>query len=160
VGDLLAGPWQWKFALGVLFAALAVSAVTDLRSRKILNAVTLPAFALILACVAWAFGAGQLGGSLAGAAVCAGPLLVASFRGAVGMGDVKLMAVAGAAAGWPGALAVLVYVSVLGGLQALAWLAFARARGLARPRHVPYGLAIACGTCAAFLWAEKLLPAG
>ena len=156
--DFLQAPWQVELAMAALFAALAVSVVTDLRSRLILNAVTLPALAVILICFTWLGGAGQLVDSLIGVAICAGPLLLASLRGAVGMGDVKLMAVAGAAAGWPGALAVLIYVSVAGGVQAVTWLLVARARGLERPRYVPYGLAIAAGTAAAFFWAEKLLP--
>jgi prepilin peptidase CpaA len=122
--------------------------------------VTLPALAIVLGCFAWLGGSDgwttALFDSLLGVAICAGPLLLASLRGAVGMGDVKLMAIAGAAAGWPSAIAVLVYVSVAGGVQALSWIAAARLRGLERPRHVPYGVAIAAGTVAAFFWADAL----
>ena len=144
-------------ALGALFLALAISVVTDLRSRLIYNWVTLPALALVLIGFTWVGGSQALIDCFIGLAVCAVPLLLASLRGAVGMGDVKLMALAGAAAGWPGSLAVLVYVSLAGGVQALVWLAVARARGQGRPRYVPYGVAIAAGTVAAFFWAEKLV---
>jgi prepilin peptidase CpaA len=150
-------PWQLQIALGALFLALAISVVTDLRSRLIYNVVTFPALAVVLVCFTWAGGSEALIDCLIGLAVCAVPLLLASLRGAVGMGDVKLMALAGAAAGWPGSLAVLVYVSLAGGLQAGLWLLAAKLRGLDRPKYVPYGVAIAAGTLAAFFWTDKLL---
>ena len=74
----------------------------------------------------------------------------------MGLGDVKLMALAGAVAGWPSALAVLLYVSVAGGVQALLWLFVAWVRGAERPRSVPYGVAIAAGTIAAFFFGDRL----
>ncbi len=150
-------PWQLQVALAALFLALAISVVTDLRSRLIYNLVTFPALAVVLVCFTWAGGSEALFDCLIGLAVCAGPLLLGSLRGAIGMGDVKLMALAGAAAGWPGSLAVLVYVSLAGGLQALMWLVAAKLRGQDRPKYVPYGVAIAAGTAAAFFWAEKLV---
>ena len=150
-------PWQLQVALAALFLALAISVITDLRSRLIYNVVTLPALAVVLVCFTWAGGSEALVDCLIGLAVCAAPLLLASLRGAVGMGDVKLMALVGAAAGWPGSLAVLVYVSLAGGLQALLWLIAAKLRGEDRPKYVPYGVAIAAGTVAAFFWAEKLV---
>ncbi len=151
-------PWQLHVSLVALFLALAISVVTDLRSRLIYNVVTLPALAIVLVAFTWLGGAEALVDCLIGLAVCAIPLLLASLRGAVGMGDVKLMALAGAAAGGllP-AFAVLVYVSLAGGAQALLWLAAAKLRGQDRPKYVPYGVAIAAGTVAAFFWAEKLV---
>lgn len=151
-------PWQLQVALIALFLALGIGVVTDLRSHLIYNVVTLPALAIVLVAFTWLGGTEALLDCLAGLAVCAIPLFLASLRGAVGMGDVKLMALAGAAAGGllP-ALAVLVYVSLAGGAQALLWLAAARLRGQERPRYVPYGVAIAAGTVAAFFWAGKLV---
>ena len=150
-------PWQVLASLAALFLALAIGVVTDLRSRLIYNAVTLPALALVLIGFTWAGGSEALIDCLIGLAVCAVPLLLASLRGWIGMGDVKLMALAGAAAGWPGSLAVLVYVSIAGGLQSVLWLVAARLRGQERPKYVPYGVAIAAGTVAAFFWAGRLL---
>lgn len=149
-------PWQLQAALGALFLALAVSVVTDLRSRLIYDVVTLPALAVVLAAFTWLGGKDALLDCLIGLAVCAAPLLLASLRGLVGGGDVKLMALAGAAAGGllP-ALAVLFYVSIAGGIQALLWLIAARLRGQDRPKYVPYGVSIAAGTVAAFFWAES-----
>jgi Flp pilus assembly protein protease CpaA len=59
--------------------------------------------------------------------------------------------VAAAAAGWPLTVTVLVYVAIAGGVQAFLWAAIARARGLERPRTIPYALAIAAGTIPAFI---------
>jgi prepilin peptidase CpaA len=149
-------PWQVWVADGALAVALLVSVVTDLRSRLILNVVTYPALAVVLVCFFWVGGLEQLLNCLMGLAICAVPLLLAYFKKAMGAGDVKLMAVAGAAAGWPSAAAVLLYVSVAGGLQALLWLLAAKLRGQERPKYVPYGLAIALGTVAAFFWGDRL----
>jgi len=151
VNELLQAPWTIRAGLLALFLALAVSVVTDLRERRILNWVTIPALALVIALSAAAGGWPLLRNGLLGMAVCAFPLLVAALPGWVGMGDGKLIAVCGAAAGYPAAVAVLVLVTVAGGLQAGMQLAVARIRGTGRPTHVPYACSIAAGTVAAFL---------
>ncbi len=158
--DLLAAPLPAKIALVTLLLAIAISVVTDLRSRLILNAVTLPALAIVAVCVLWLGGAPLLLSAAVGALVCAGPLLLMMLRDWMGAGDVKLMAVSGAvsgaAAGWTFSLAVLLYVAVAGGVQSLIWMIAARARGQERPKYVPYGVSIAAGTVAAFLWGNAL----
>jgi prepilin peptidase CpaA len=152
--DWAGAPVQAKIALAALIGALAVSVVTDLRQRRILNAVTYPALLLVVGCVLWLGGLPLLLESALGALVCVAPLAVAMWRGWMGAGDVKLMAVAGlvagAAAGWPFSLTILVSVAVAGGLQALLWMGAARIRGRALPRTIPYALAIAAGTTWAF----------
>ncbi len=140
-----------KLGLLALAAALAISVVTDLRDRRILNWVTIPALALVIGLSGAAGGWPLVRNCLLGTAVCAFPLLVAAIPGWVGMGDVKLIAVCGAAAGYPAAVAVLVLVTAAGGLQAALQLALARIRGTGRPTHVPYACSIAAGTLAAFL---------
>jgi prepilin peptidase CpaA len=154
IEEWAAAPFQARIALLALGVALAVSAVTDLRGRRILNAVTYPALLLSVGCVLWLGGISLLLEAVVGALVCAVPLAVATWRGWMGAGDVKLMALAGltagAAAGWPFALTVLADVAVAGGLQALLWIAAARVRGRPRPRAVPYALAIAAGVIWAF----------
>jgi len=142
-----------SLALVILGPALAVSVVTDLRERRILNAVTYPALLLAVVAAAWT---GLVGQALLGALICAGPLAAAMWRGWMGAGDVKLMAVtgllAGAAGGWPLCLAVLFDVAVAGGVLALAFICAARIRRQPPPRHVPYAVAIAAGAAWA-LWA-------
>lgn len=158
--DFLAAPWQARIALVTLAAALAVSVVTDLRRRLILNAVTYPALLVVAGCFLSLGGLQLLLASALGALVCAGPFALMMLRGWMGAGDVKLMAVAGAvsgaAAGWPFSLAVLLSVAVAGGAQAVLWMIAARIRGQERPRYVPYGVAIAAGTGWAFLFGGAL----
>lgn len=150
-----AAPLPARIALGTLAVSLAVSVATDLRGRRILNAVTYPALAVVAACVLWLGGAALLAEAALGALICALPFALAMWRGWMGAGDVKLMAVAGmvagAASGWPLAAAVLVQVAIAGGVQALLWIAAARVRGKQRPRTIPYALAIAAGCIAAFI---------
>jgi prepilin peptidase CpaA len=158
--DLVDAPVPAQIALATLFAALAVSAVTDLRQRRVPNAVTYPALLVIAVCLLWLGGLALLLESTLGALVCAGPLAIAMWRGWMGAGDVKLMAIAGlvsgAAAGWPFSLAVLLDVAVAGGVLALSWILAAKAGGHRRPKSVPYGVAIAAGTAWAFLMGAPL----
>ncbi len=158
--ELLSAPLQAKIALGTLAVALGISVVTDLRSRLILNVVTLPALVVVCGCVLWLGGLSLLADAALGILVCAGPFALMMLRGWMGAGDVKLMAVcgavSGAAGGWPFSLSVLLYVALAGGLQSAAWMLAAKARNRERPKYVPYGLAIAAGTLSAFLWGSAL----
>ncbi|MBS2024339.1 MAG: prepilin peptidase [Deltaproteobacteria bacterium] len=130
----------------VLILALAISAITDVRKRLIYNWVTMPALLAELAIFTWSGGTAGLRDSALGALVCAGAILIPAIPGYMGMGDVKLMAVVGAAAAWPVAVLVLVAVTVAGGLQAVGTLVWFRLRGQGRPKYVPYGPSIAVGT--------------
>jgi prepilin signal peptidase PulO-like enzyme (type II secretory pathway) len=65
-------------------------------------------------------------------------------------------AVSGAAAGWPFSLAVLLCVAIAGGVQSALWMLATKLRGAERPKYVPYGVSIAVGTIAAFLWGRSL----
>jgi prepilin peptidase CpaA len=155
LSEFTAAPVQARIALLALALALAISAVTDLRERRIPNAVTYPALAIAAGCAISLGGLPLLLESVLGALVCATPLALAVWRGWMGAGDVKLMAVAGlvsaTAAGWTFSLIVLLDVAMAGGAQAVLWLLAAKARRRDRPRSVPYGIAIAAGTGWAFL---------
>src|SRR3989441_2587910 len=158
--EFIDAPVQAKIALASLALALVVSSVTDLRQRRIPNAVTYPAMLIVTACLVWLGGLSLLLESILGALVCVAPLALAMWRGWMGAGDVKLMAIAGlvsgAAAGWPFSLVVLLDVAIAGGVLALSWMLAARAGGQTRPRSVPYGVAIAAGTAWAFLMGTPL----
>ena len=160
LSELTAAPVQAKIALADLALALAISAITDVRERRIPNAVTYPALAIAATCGFSLGGVPLLIESAVGVLVCATPLALAMWRGWMGAGDVKLMAVAGlvsgTAAGWSFSLIVLLDVAVAGGAQALLWLLAAKARRRDRPKAVPYGLAIAVGTTWAFLTGAPL----
>jgi prepilin peptidase CpaA len=117
-----------KLLLYAALAAVLLAAVlTDLRSRRIPNVITLPAAILALAAHALAPGAaGPAGGllwGLGGLAVGLGLMLPAYLAGVMGGGDVKLMGAVGAFLGpWGGFTAVL-FTCLAGGLLSLAHLA-------------------------------------
>ena len=159
--EFLAAPLQAKIALITLFLALTISVVTDIRTRLILNAITYPALGIVAVCVLWLGGFSLLADSALGVLVCAGPFALMMLRNWMGAGDVKLMAlsgaVSGAAAGWPFSLTILLYVAIAGGIQSVLWIAAAKLRGQDRPKYVPYGVSIAAGSIAAFLFGGALL---
>lgn len=148
-------PLPVLLSLATLFASLAVSVVTDLRRGLIYNWVTLPALLVQLAIRLHGGGWSALGDGLLGALVCAGPLLIPlpGLRGRkqTGMGDVKLMAATGAAFGLLMGFYCFLYVSVAGGLQAVAQVGWAKLRGRPAPKGVPYGVAVLLGTSALVL---------
>jgi prepilin peptidase CpaA len=160
LSDFATAPFQAKIAVTALAVALTAAAVTDLRSRRIPNAVTYPALAIAAACAISLGGLALLAESALGALLCSTPLALAMWRGWMGAGDVKLMAlcglVSGTAGGWTFSLIVLLDVAIAGGAQAILWLLAARARDRERPKSVPYGVAIAIGTAWAFLTGSPL----
>ncbi len=111
-----------------LLIALALITVLDLTARLVPDLMTLPGlvYALVLAAVqdGWpALGEATLGVLVAGGAL----LLVAVVsRGGVGGGDIKLMAMLGAALGWKPAVAVLAISQLAGGGVVLVLLAVRR----------------------------------
>lgn len=112
----------------VLGIALAISVVTDLRSRLIYNLVTIPTLVIALglraALVGWR-GTGLENapyGLLPGLVgfVCGGLIFYVMFLfGGMGGGDVKLMAAVGAALGFPVVLYALMFTALVGGLMAI-----------------------------------------
>jgi leader peptidase (prepilin peptidase) / N-methyltransferase len=108
------------FALTPLIIALAAIIVLDLAARIIPDLVTLPmlVYALLLAATNVTIPLLQ---AVLGAVVGGGfPLIMAMIsRGAVGGGDVKLMAVLGAVLGWKGALYVFALSHIAGALVLL-----------------------------------------
>ena len=114
--------WTWqRCALLPLLIALALIMVLDLRSRIIPDVITLPgtAYALLLAAGfrgAAGFVEGGLG-ALAGGAIVL--LFAIVSRGGIGGGDIKLMAMLGAALGWKGAFIAFALSQITAGLFAL-----------------------------------------
>jgi leader peptidase (prepilin peptidase)/N-methyltransferase len=133
-----------------LLAALALVIVLDLRSRIIPDLLTLPGLAyalLIAAALPWYPSLLEAGlGALVGGGIVL--LLAIVSRGAMGGGDIKLMAMLGAALGWRPAQPILSQPVVLafalsqlvGGVIALALLITRRA---GRKSHLPVGALIA-----------------
>jgi prepilin peptidase CpaA len=157
-----------------LVSALGVAAWTDVRSRRIPNALTVTLFAAALLLRALS-GGGMLVEGLLGAGLALLVVLPLFAVRGVGGGDAKLLIAAGAVLGPAGFLYALLFTAVAGGALALYaavrggallpvlfntgdlikyWLSFGR-RGqrssLATPGilSVPYGVAIGLGCVAA-----------
>lgn len=160
----------------MLAVALIASVATDVLWRRILDVVTLPVIAASLLVRVFAEGLGGpekgLVSGLIGAACALAIFGLLALRGKMGWGDAKLMTAVGAAFGYPLCLAALVFVSLVGALQALVTLIwqgavgetiagwgrrlaerFGRARGPSQAaRRIPYGVAIALGSFWAMWW--------
>ena len=133
---------------GAFCAVLAGVSVYDLRERRIPNAWTYPALLLAIAAAA-ASGLPTLLTSLGGFAV-AGGFFIAMFiagRGRLGMGDVKLGALAGAVLGIAGAPLFLALGTGAGAITG----AFLLLRGAGRNATFAYGPSLAAGAALAVL---------
>ncbi len=166
---------------GLLFAALIISAYTDIARGKIYNWCTYPAILLGLAghCLI-SSQAGSLSGllwSVLGLAAGIGIFFLPYYFGLVGGGDVKLMGAIGALQGlnfvilsaflsavvgaifgisiliWKGRLCGA--LGNLGGAMLKPWKL--KEKESADDTHLPYGLAIALGTFWAWFVAEGIL---
>jgi Flp pilus assembly protein protease CpaA len=132
--------WPWWGVLPLLIA-LALIVVLDLQSRIIPDVITLPGigYALLLAAVFRGvadFVEAGLGALAAGGMVL---LLAIVSRGGIGGGDIKLMAMLGAALGWKGALITFALSQIVAGLVVLICVIVRR-----RPRQpMPVGALIA-----------------
>jgi prepilin peptidase CpaA len=110
-GPLRDHPWplaQW----GVVLAAALLAALTDLRSRRIPNVLTLPLFACGVIQASLAAGTAGLFDSLIGCAVAGLPYVLLFLFAGGGAGDAKLMGALGAWLGLSQSLALLLCVNV------------------------------------------------
>ncbi|WHY87707.1 prepilin peptidase [Neobacillus novalis] len=147
----------------LLILLLIICVITDLKERKIYNAVLFPF--LLAAWILHAVTGGLHGmtGALLGTAVGLGVLLIPYLLGGMGAGDVKLLAVIGGIKGIGFVLMASIYMALAGGIIAIFVLLFRKGfmtrilyffQGL---RHgvrlslfedkttFPYGVAIAAG---------------
>ncbi len=116
------------------FAITVVAGIEDLRTRRIRNVLTAPALVLAMA------GAPSLPSAALGVVVAPLPLLALAILqpGGMGMGDVKLAAVAGALAGLRAVPAWWVATALAGGFLAVV----AIIRGGRRGSTMAYGPAL------------------
>jgi prepilin peptidase CpaA len=102
-------------------ACALVGSIFDVKSRRIPNFITLPAFlfglALHLALGGWR----QLLSSLAAGLICAAIFLVFYIAGGMGAGDVKLILAVGCIAGLSHVAYLLVLTALSGGVMAIVW---------------------------------------
>ena len=133
--------------LGLLVALLLAAAAFDLKTLTIPNSLNL-AIALLAIPFWWATGlalwpdmALQLG---------VGALVFAAFAaifalGAMGGGDVKLVAAVALWLPWQAVISLLVLMSLAGGVLTLAMTARRKLAGAQGQIEIPYGVAIAFG---------------
>ena len=171
-----------QVAAGVLFSLLlAIACVTDLRSRRIPNALVLATLAAGFAfSIAVAPVLPGLGRSIGGAATGLAIWLPFWVLRKIGAGDVKLFAAIGAWLGPTNTVTAALSAAILGGVLTLLWLVWEQgvgrtARGLVlgaasvqsgvkapgllvveSTKRVPYGLALAAGA-AVVAWMPELV---
>jgi leader peptidase (prepilin peptidase)/N-methyltransferase len=152
----------WCFA-----AILAACAGIDYDLRIIPDKLTLPGIVLGLVFSLTLLRSGSLDGALirwlAGVLVGGGSLLLVSvlyklIRGVEGMGfgDVKLMALVGAFAGWKLALLTIFLGSLVGGIVGM-WVVRRSPDGM--KAAVPFGVFLSPAAVASLLWGEALIAA-
>lgn len=170
---LLAPLFQGQIAL-----MLVLAAYSDMRYHRIPNGVTFGGAVAGLVLQSYFGGFEALGSGLAGLAVGLGVFMILYIKGAMGAGDVKLMAAVGAFLGPSATLWAAAFTMIVGGFMAVAILL--RHRGLgqlarrylttlnflvvtgtlshdgpredeAATRRFPYALAIGLGTLCAIL---------
>lgn len=135
-----------------LVAALCLAIVTDLRARIIPNTLT-AGLALAAPLWWWSTGLGIWPGAalqLAVAGVALALFAAAFAMGAMGGGDVKLIAALGLWLVPPDFLRMLVWMSLAGGVLTVAVLALHRLRAADGRPEIPYGVAIALAALPVF----------
>jgi prepilin peptidase CpaA len=103
-----------------LIAVIVIAVWTDVRTRRIPNALTVTALLMALALRALT-GAETVGEGLLGAGAGLAILLPLFAMGGVGGGDAKLLVAVGAFLGPKGLLVAVLATAVFGGVMSLAW---------------------------------------
>lgn len=106
----------------ILITVLFISLYTDLKSRKILNVVTLPTIILSVIYNGYIGGLDGLLFSGKGFLVGLGLLFIPYIFGGIGAGDVKLMAAIGSLMGTSFVFYSFIYTAIIGGFIALILL--------------------------------------
>jgi leader peptidase (prepilin peptidase)/N-methyltransferase len=160
-GLLVAGS-VWKFGLSahaavVAFVCLALVAISaaDIRKRIVPNAIVLPATAIVLPAMTFVHPSPQWGLAALGASAFLFLALLA-YPSGMGMGDVKLALLIGAATGWYAPVALM--VGMVSALVPSAVL-LARHGGAARKMAIPFAPFLALGTVVALFAGEPLADA-
>ena len=130
---------EFGFSAAALVCA-SISAVYDVRSRRIPNFITLPAIAFGLLLHAVVGGWGQLAMAAAGGLICGLIFFVFYLAGGMGAGDVKLITAAGCLGGFSGIGNLLLLTALAGGVMAIG-VALYRRR-LVETCHNIYALAV------------------
>lgn len=100
----------------ILFIVLFICVITDIKSRKILNVITLPA--ILIGLLLYTFTSGFSGFLYSGKGFLVGfaLLLLPFLLGGMGAGDVKLMAAIGAIKGSLFVFNAFLFAAIIGGM--------------------------------------------
>ena len=113
--DHSVAPVQWGMAAGASLAG----AVTDFRTGRIPNYLTVPVFVGALCWAAWTAGLAGLADAVTASLLVSAPYVVLFVVASGGAGDAKLMAAVGAWVGVVNGLVMLVCVAAMGVLMAV-----------------------------------------
>ena len=116
---------EFVFAAASLLCA-SLSAVYDVRSRRIPNFITLPAMLAGLCVHAVLGGWRQCAAAAAGGLICGLAFFVFYLAGGMGAGDVKLITAAGCIAGLPLIAHLLTFTALAGGAMAVVLALYRR----------------------------------
>lgn len=146
----------WRAGVAAFFCVvLVVVSATDLRARIVPNVIVIPAAAIVLAANTllepspkWALGALGAAGFLLLAAIV--------YPGGMGLGDVKLALLLGAALGWhvPLGLMLGMFAALVPSLVLLA-----RHGSAARKMAIPFAPFLAIGSIVTLFFGERLADA-
>ena len=157
---------NWLFLL-CLVVAIAASA-EDLWRRRVSNAITAGAFVAGRATQSWLFGLDGAWSALLGGVYGFVVFLIFYLLGAMGGGDIKLMAALGTIVGDEKIWLAAILTGMLGALMALLYLAGRKAWEWLRPApqkdtsvparkaYIPYAPAISLGMLLTFLTEDGL----
>lgn len=140
---------------GLFATVFLVLTLTDLERRLIPNRIVYPAI-LLAAALAWAWPDRSVlqvfAGGLVGLLLAA--VLFLAGRGALGMGDVKMIVLMGLVVGLPGVLVGFALGAIAAGIVVAPLVLL---RVLSRRDYIPYGPFIALGGTVALLWTEEIV---
>jgi prepilin peptidase CpaA len=119
---------EFVFPAASLLCA-TLSAVYDVRSRRIPNFITFPAMLFGLVLHAALGGWGQLLSAAAGGLICGLVFFVFYLAGGMGAGDVKLITAAGCITGLPLIGHLLLWTALAGGMMAIGLALYRRQLG-------------------------------
>jgi len=156
---LLYGPLPATPVAVVFGSVFLLLCVMDIEHRRVYRAVVIPAIVLAVIVSPWWPPARGLVGALIGAAVCFLPyaalyVLIGRVYGrgkGMGLGDVKVAALMGLVAGYPGAVVALYGAIIAGGVTAIALLVTGRRRRRDALPTVPF---LAFGALIGVLWSS------
>ena len=108
----------------ILAALLMISAMTDIKWKKIPNALTFPVMLIGLFAHGFMSGASGFLYSIEGLFLGLALLIVFYFMGMMGAGDVKLMGAVGSILGPAGVFKAFLFTAIVGGIYAMIVLAY------------------------------------